>query len=84
MENIEAKLISDEIEKAKNETEFLGQSYIGSCSVLTDFMRKYMSDRYGNTPCTFDEIQENLKLKKSCEARVSSKLDFLKQVASGR
>lgn len=84
MENIEAKIITDEIEKAKNETELLGSSYIGSCSVLTDFMREYMEERYGNTPCTFDEISENLKLKKACEAKVQSQLEFLKQIASGR
>ena len=82
--NIQRNVVLKEIETAQNQSDFLGEAYIGSCSVLREFKKSYVEDKFGNTPCAFNEILENLDLKKSCETRVKAKIDFLTNYASGR
>jgi len=81
--NVRNNILLDDIERAKNESDFLGESYIASCRLLTNFRKTYVNSRYGpNSPCTFNEIQESLKAKKACEAEVRKKGKFLETFAN--
>ena len=84
MINVRTNTILEEIERANNQSSFLGESYIASCPILRDFRKNYVNQRYGyNSPCTFNEIQERLKLKKTCEEGVRNKGKFLENFVTG-
>ena len=82
-ENIRRNIILKEIREALNNTEFLGESYIGSCPALSNFKRNYVSESFGNSPCSFQEILDSLSEKTACEKRKKDKFNFLKGIAQG-
>ena len=83
MVGIEASIIDKEIEKATNQSDLLGDKYITSCGIIASVKRNFVNQRYGaNAPCTYDEINEALDTKKSCEANLKQKTTFLESFAN--
>ena len=83
---IEGNIIDEEIEKAKNQSDFLGDQYIASCGILASQMQKrqdIVDQYYGpNAPCTFDEIDEALDIKATCTKALKQKVTFLESFAN--
>ena len=81
--DIEASIIDQEIEKAKNQSDFLGDQYIESCEVITSVKRNFVNQDFGpNAPCTYEEINEALDARKTCDAALKQKVAFLKSFAN--
>ena len=83
MVGIEANIIDKEIEKAKNQSDFLGDQYIASCGIIASTKINFVNQRYGaNAPCTYDEINEALDARKTCDATLKQKVAFLESFAN--
>ena len=81
--NVEQILINEEIEKAKNQSDFLGDQYIASCGIITSYKTNVVNQYYGpNAPCTYDEIIEALDTKNSCINDLTQKIAFLESIAN--
>ena len=83
---IEGNIIDKEIEKAKNQSDFLGDQYIASCGIIISHKQKrqeIIDQYYGpNAPCTYDEINEALDARKTCDAALKQKVAFLESFAN--
>ena len=80
---IEGNIINDEIEKAKNQSDVLGDQYIESCGIITSFQRNFVNRDFGpNAPCTYEEINEALDARKTCDAALKQKVAFLESFAN--
>ena len=80
---IEARIIDQEIEKAKNQSDLLGDQYIESCGVITSVKRNFVNQDFGpNAPCTYEEINEALDARKTCDATLKQKVAFLESFAN--
>merc|ERR1711862_788535 len=82
MVNIEGSIISKEIEKAEK-SDILGNQYISSCGIITSYKNDFVNSYYGpNAPCTYDEIEDALDAKKTCENANKEKVKFLESFAN--
>ena len=83
MVGIEANIIDKEIEKAKNQSDFLGDQYIASCGIIASTKINFVNQRYGpNAPCNYDEIDEALDTKTTCTNALKQKVAFLESFAN--
>jgi len=81
--NVEEILINEEIEKAKNQSDFMGDQYIESCGIITSYKTNVVNQYYGpKAPCTYDEIIEALDTKNTCINDLTQKIAFLESIAN--
>jgi hypothetical protein len=81
--NIRNNMIRKEIEKANNQSDFLGESYVASCGLLRDFRANFVNKYYGsNSPCSYNQILEAIDSKKTCENALKKKSAFLETIAN--
>ena len=60
--NVKNNILLEDIQRAQNESDFLGETYIASCGILTNFRKDYVCDNFGcDSSCSFNEIQDSLK-----------------------
>jgi len=81
--NIRDNILRKEIEKANNQSDFLGESYVASCQLLRDFRRNFVTRNYGsNSPCSYNQIIEALASKKTCDNALDKRSKFLASLAN--
>ena len=81
--NIRDNILRKEIEKASNQSDFLGESYVASCQLLRDFRRNFVTRNYGsNSPCSYNQIIEALASKKTCDSALDKRGKFLATLAN--
>ena len=80
----------DQLERATNKTELLGDDFVRSCPVLRNFQSGFL-ERAGWTGCTFAEVRVVVREKKACSAAVEQEnknrlaiLDFLSTASQKR
>ena len=83
-QNLHDNTILNELEAAQNNSAFLGDSYIASCPTLLEFKKDYMERYYGETSCSFTQVQQRLTEKKQCEDKVSALQKFLVDKFAGQ
>jgi hypothetical protein len=82
--NIRTNLLLEEIEKATNNTELLGEEFISDCPLLFQFKSEYVKNSYGVSSCAFLKIRQTVAEKKNCETKAVTKRKYLSSIATNK
>ena len=55
--------LSTEISKANSNSETLGQKFVTSCHVLSDYQADFVKATFGLDVCSYDQVSKNINIK---------------------